>query len=273
MSLRDGRVWDAFVFHDELDVLDLRLEILDAVVDRFVLTESTVTFSGQAKPLHFAEHRDRFARWADRIVHVVVDDTPEAGDDRWARERFQRDAISRGLGGCRGDDVVLVSDVDEIPHPDRVAERRLGRYEMVETQYHLDCVQDEELHSGTVARRWFEVVALGPQRARDERHWVPAVADGGWHFSSVMPPEQISRKLRSYAHSEYDTPEVHAALVERRAQLVDLFGNRPTPLRVLEPGDPVLPEVLRAPGHRWSHMMRGGGGATGLPRGCRDLKS
>ena len=194
------------------------------------------------------------------VVHVVVDDTPDGGDDAWARERFQRDAIARGLGDCRGWDVVGVSDVDEIPHPDPLAERRLGRYAQVETQYHLDCVQDEEPHHGTVARWWFEVVALGAQRVRDERFALPVVAPGGWHFSCVMPPERISHKLRSYSHTEYDTPEMHGAVAARRAALVDLFGNRPTPLRALVPGDPVLPEVLRTPGHRWSHLMRRGDG-------------
>ncbi len=257
MTGAHGLVWDAVLFHDELEVLDLRLEILDEVVDRFVVVESTVTFSGRAKPLHFADHRERFGRWADRIVHVVVDDTPAVGDDRWARERFQRDALGRAMGGCSGSDVVLVSDVDEIPHPDRVADRRLGRYRQVETQYFLDCVQDEEPHHGTVARWWFEVAALGPQRVRDERFSLPVVPDGGWHFSSAMAPERISTKLRSYAHAEYDTPELHAAVARRREALVDLFGNRPTPLRVLEPGDPVLPDVLRRPGHRWAHLMRG----------------
>jgi len=262
-----GLVWDAFLFHDELDLLDLRLEILDAVVDRFVVVESTVTFRGRAKPLHFAEHRERFERWADRIVHVVVEDAPDVGDDGWGRERFQRDAVGRALGACRGRDVVLVSDVDEIPHPDRVAERRLGRYEQVETQYHLDCVQDEAANYGTVARWWFEVVALGAQRVRDERFSLPVVPGGGWHFSSVMSAERISHKLRSYSHAEYDTPEQHAAVAERRAALVDLFGNRPTPLRVLAPGDPVLPEVLRSPGHRWSHLLRGDG--DGASSSCR----
>lgn len=255
-----GLVWDACLLHDEVEMLDLRLEILDAVVDRFVVVESTVTFRGAAKPLHLVEQRARFERWRDRIVHVVVDDTPDGGDDAWARERFQRDAIARGLGDCRGWDVVGVSDVDEIPHPDPLAERRLGRYAQVETQYHLDCVQDEEPHHGTVARWWFEVVALGAQRVRDERFALPVVAPGGWHFSCVMPPERISHKLRSYSHTEYDTPEMHGAVAARRAALVDLFGNRPTPLRALVPGDPVLPEVLRTPGHRWSHLMRRGDG-------------
>ena len=268
MNRDRGLVWDAVLFHDELEMLDLRLEILDEVVDRFVVVESTVTFSGRAKPLHFDDHRERFGRWAERIVHVVVADTPEVGGDRWARERFQRDALGRGLGGCSGSDVVLVSDVDEIPHPDRVADRRLGRYAQVETQYFLDCVQDEERQHGTVARWWFEVAALGPQRVRDERFSLPVVPDGGWHFSSVMPPERIATKLRSYAHAEYDTPEVHAAVGLRREALVDLFGNRSTPLRVLEPGDPVLPDVLRRPGHRWAHLMRGG---PQVARGARPV--
>jgi hypothetical protein len=255
-------VTDAFLFSNDLDMLELRLEILDAVVDRFVLVESTVTFSGQPKPLHFAEHRGRFDAWSDRITHVVVDDTPDSGHDRWARERHQRDQLQRGLPVGRGDDVVLISDVDEIPDPDKVAERRLGRYEQLDLQCHLNCVQDEEPHYGTAARLWFEVAALGAQRARERRFSLPVVTHGGWHFSSVLPPEQIHEKLAAFSHAEYDTPEHHAAIDRRRRELTDLFANRATPLRVMALDDPALPEVLRRPDHRWDHMLLDPGDAA-----------
>lgn len=92
----------------------------------FVLVEATTTFSGEPKPLYFAEARARFARWADKIVHVVVDDMPK-GADAWDAERFQRDACVRGIETAAPDDLILLSDVDEIPKPEvlaRVIEER-----------------------------------------------------------------------------------------------------------------------------------------------------
>ncbi|MBY0430568.1 MAG: N-acetylglucosaminyltransferase, partial [Rhodospirillales bacterium] len=108
------RVFDCFSFFNEFDVLEIRLHELQGVVDRFVLVEADRTHAGQPKPLYFHENRQRFAAFLDRIEHVVVRDMPE-GDDPWRRERFQRDCITRGLGGAGPDDLVMVSDVDEIP--------------------------------------------------------------------------------------------------------------------------------------------------------------
>ena len=71
-------VHDCFIFFNELDALELRLEELDPVVDRFVLVEARTTFTGQAKPLVFAEHRGRFAKFLPKLVHVVVDELPGA---------------------------------------------------------------------------------------------------------------------------------------------------------------------------------------------------
>ena len=95
-------------------MLDIRLRELDTVVDRFVLVEATRTHSNRPKPLYYAENRARYAAFADKIIHVVVEDTPDT-TNAWAIERFQRDCILRGLHNCRPDDIILMSDVDEIP--------------------------------------------------------------------------------------------------------------------------------------------------------------
>ena len=107
-------IYDTFLFFNEFDLLDIRLHELDAVADKFVLVEATRTHSNQTKPLYYAENRERYAAFHDKIIHVVVDDTPDTAD-AWAIERFQRDAILRGLTRCRPDDLILMSDVDEIP--------------------------------------------------------------------------------------------------------------------------------------------------------------
>ena len=69
-------VYDCFQFFNELDILKLRLHVLSDVVDRFVISESTVTFSGDPKPLFYEENKEQFQEFQDRIIHVVVDDTP-----------------------------------------------------------------------------------------------------------------------------------------------------------------------------------------------------
>ena len=112
-------VWDCFTFFNELDILELRLAELDPVVDRFVVAEATRTFSNEPKPLHFADNRQRFSRWLPKITHVIIDDLPAEGD-AWDREAFQRNTVARGLGDARPDDVIMISDVDEIPFAENV---------------------------------------------------------------------------------------------------------------------------------------------------------
>ena len=123
------RLFDCFTFFDEFDLLEIRLREIGSLVDRFVLVEASSTFQGERKPLYFQQQRARFKAWEDKIDHVVVD-FPEAiphasakkkstwGAARslaWDREFYQRNQIARGLATAAPDDVVMVSDVDEIP--------------------------------------------------------------------------------------------------------------------------------------------------------------
>lgn len=121
-------VWSASTFNNELDVLEIRLETLDPIVDRFVLAEATVTQRNQPKPLYFEENKERFARWLPKITHIIVDDMPdgEGYDADWARERFQRNALTRGLQEVAPSDRVLISDLDEIPYPDAFVQACVG---------------------------------------------------------------------------------------------------------------------------------------------------
>jgi len=249
-------VVDAFPFFNELEMLEIRLNVLDAVVDRFVLCESTVTFSGRRKPLWYADHRSRFTRWADRIVHVIVDDTPDTGADRWARERHQRDRIARGLEGLRADDVVMLSDVDEIPEPSLVAARRRGVFCQRYAMYYLNTLQPRERWVGTVALYAFQLAAHGAENVRARRGTFEIVEDGGWHFAYAMPPDRIRDKLGAFSHAEHDTAPNAAAVESRRDALVDLFGAHPGQLVVEDIEGDDFPSYLREHWRRHASLVR-----------------
>jgi len=110
------KIYDCFTFFNELDVLEIRLNILNDKVDYFVLVEATTTHSGKKKELYFENNKSRYSEFSKKIIHVVVDDMPELKDDRWVLENFQRNAIMRGLSDCKEDDVIMISDLDEIPN-------------------------------------------------------------------------------------------------------------------------------------------------------------
>ena len=224
-------VVDSFIFFEELDLLELRLTILDAVVDRFVVVEGTRTFSGKEKPLHFAAHRERFAKWLPRIDYVVVDDWPVT-DDPWVRENFQRNAIARGWEHLQAEDTVILSDLDEIPKPQAVAANAgKGGY-----MWFMQCDHRGFINAQTVRRpiwssgsRMFSLAAfrrIAEMKDFKYNKFAPAaynegatcvkarrlrgavsIPDGGWHFSYLGGIESIIRKIQAYSHQERNTPE------------------------------------------------------------------
>ncbi len=119
--MKKGQIYDCFMFFNELDVLELRLNILNDKVDYFVLAEATTTHSGERKELFFETNKARFGKFLPKIIHVVVDDMPKIiNGDRWPSDTFQRNAVIRGLKKCKSDDIIMISDLDEIPNLDNL---------------------------------------------------------------------------------------------------------------------------------------------------------
>lgn len=243
--------YDCFTFFNELDLLEIRLNVLKDVVDRFVLVEARQTYSGKDKPLYFAENRGRFAVFEDRIIHLVVESFPEGGDS-WLRENLQRNFIAEGLKDCRDDDLILISDLDEIPDP-RIFPIRLEPDEICLLEqnmyyYFLNYRDrgDPVWMSGTKALsyRTFrhgldsvdvpystylpESVNRGTTASkirmyRSCRH----ISNGGWHFSFLGGVDAIVRKLQSFSHQEYNTEEFldRSRLLDCLERGRDIFGR------------------------------------------------
>ena len=117
-------IYDCFTFFNELDLLEIRLNTLDKVVDKFVLVESIYTFQNNNKELFFDNNKSRFLKFKDKIIHIVVEELPDnlTGDyyDSWKIEYYQRNAISIGLKSAKLNDVIIISDLDEIPKPELI---------------------------------------------------------------------------------------------------------------------------------------------------------
>ena len=203
------RVYDCFQFHNELELLEVRLAELYEVVDRFVLVEATYTHAGDPKPLHYAENRARFAAYADKIVHVVVADDP--GGFAWQREAHQREAIARGLEDCGPDDLIIVGDADEIlraPVVERLRHEPDGGAGLFAPQldiflYFLDLKSPEPWVS-VAAAPWNLIRRIGPNRARylAKQGIGRVVPNAGWHFTWMGGIERFRAKLESFAHRE-----------------------------------------------------------------------
>ncbi len=207
------RVYDCFTFFNELDLLELRLNELYEKVDFFVLAEAPVTFQGHAKELFYSASRQRFAGFADKIIHVVIGDMPES-QNAWDREHFQRNALRRGLSGATAEDMIIISDADEIIRPTSIESLKAAggfiQLNMPMYQYFMNL---REQHG------WNKVFAF-EYRLLDripDFNWVRTsqeeaftsfdgingkLFDAGWHFTYLGGAAKVREKLQAFSHSE-----------------------------------------------------------------------
>jgi beta-1,4-mannosyl-glycoprotein beta-1,4-N-acetylglucosaminyltransferase len=224
------KIYDCFIFYDELDLLELRLSELYCHVDWFVLVESRWTFRGDKKPLYFEDNKIRFQRFLSKIRHVVVDFVPEdelvynPGDSRPSSEAFQRRLIQKGIVDADDQDVLLISDVDEIPNPFNLQKHvnicRLVREVVIFKQdwyiLYLNArvieIDDHATkHHVDDSCHWFGTLACTAKVLRtqfdNDPHrvwavkwtWSPWIklSDAGWHFSWMGGYNEILNKLRA----------------------------------------------------------------------------
>lgn len=104
-------------------MLEIRLNTLNNVVDKFVLVEATRTQNNKKKPLYYEKNKKRFKKFEDKIIHIVVDKYPKK-INKWTIENHQRNQIKKGLRKCKSDDIIMVSDLDEIVNPELIKKHK-----------------------------------------------------------------------------------------------------------------------------------------------------
>lgn len=213
-QMAEAKIYDCFLFFNELDILEIRLQELYDHVDYFVLVESLDTFQGNQKPLFYEENKERFEQFADKIIHVIVKDYTYGGNP-WDVEAYQRNQIMRGLGNCQPDDIILVSDVDEIPRADILPlvcqmiddeKNHYLRFEQPICRFYLNC--KDYMYPcpnwiGTCATTYQMLCQATPQGVRECRYAaIPLLRQAGWHFTSMGGLAAFIQKIESYSHHE-----------------------------------------------------------------------
>lgn len=202
-------IFDCFTFFNELDLLEIRLRLLDEVVDYFVLCEAPFTFRGAPKDLVFSQAGSRFEQWSSKIIHLVYNGPVQ--EDPWHNEWGQRDFLIDGLSRAGPEDLILLGDCDEIPAPANVAARPVKRmllgHRQRLSQGWVNRVQGTWVGTRSLVRRNIaRYGALSDVRKQPESDI--EIVDGGWHFSSFGGADVMKTKLHSFAHSEMDIPYV-----------------------------------------------------------------
>ena len=223
-------IYDAFCFFNELDLLEFRLKLLYDHVDKFVICESNLTFSGYNKSYNYYDNISRFEKWNDKIIYLPIEQnkedfsfrdvntyTPDNGPFKVEYE--QRNALFYIRENVKDDDMVLMGDLDEIPDPKVIDQlKRTSDYKkegalslnMLFHYYYTNCqvIGYDRYWNGTVVcdGKYFKDNA--PQYIRDKRNMYPRVLNGGWHFSYLGGIEKIKTKIRSFAHTEFNRPDI-----------------------------------------------------------------
>ena len=213
------RVYDVFMFNDELTMLEIRMNELKDVVDYFVIAEARMTFTAEPKRLHFHENAERFTFVADKIIHVSLQEL--SGETTWERERFHRNAMfEQGLSvpgkESRPGDILLTSDIDEIPRSWVIeALRRCAGFEGHIVKFDMNFFYYSYLIRAR--ENWSVKMATfvngegdypKPFDVRNAEANEILFTDAGWHCSYCFPElAQFRNKMRSFSHTELNLPK------------------------------------------------------------------
>ena len=233
-------IYDCFMYFDEDLLLDLRLNSLDKFVKKFVITEATYTHNGNKKELKF--DINKFQKFKDKIIYLVVDNQPnnildliegESKEKRgeklilngMARDYFQRENLKRGLTDIADEDLVLVSDLDEIPNFKELNFTKIKNNILIFEQkmfyYKLNLFYSDFTWLGSKATKYKNFVSpqwLRNIKGRNYPRWridtwfskkkysnLLFIKNGGWHFTCLRTPEELEKKLLNFAHHyEYE---------------------------------------------------------------------
>jgi beta-1,4-mannosyl-glycoprotein beta-1,4-N-acetylglucosaminyltransferase len=242
-------VFDCFTFFNELDLLELRLKLLDEVVDKFVICESNITFSGNSKSYNFEDNRSRYKKWEDKIIYLPVEQTKEGitfekvndytpYNGPFLLEYQQRNALLYASELMNDDDIIFMGDIDEILDPRAVTalvqsgalvdgSNTSISLAMLFHYYYMNCQVEGHDRDwvGTVSCRGDFFKKNGPQYLRDNRKYFPILPNAGWHFSYLGGIEKVKTKIESFAHTELNRPDITSEqnILNAISKGVDIF--------------------------------------------------
>ena len=201
------KVYDCFTFYNEFELLELRLRALWDVVDYFVIVEANRKHSGEPKDFTFPKRAEEFKEFFQKIHYIAADlsTVPFKGVGDWSIENAQRNMIVHGINNAAPDDLILISDLDEIPAPDLLRAVREGkandfleRTPLALVQeffyYFFDCGK-KSTWMGTILTK--KKLLTTPQELRNLRHNLQRVSNGGYHFSYMGGVDRVIEKMTS----------------------------------------------------------------------------
>jgi beta-1,4-mannosyl-glycoprotein beta-1,4-N-acetylglucosaminyltransferase len=264
---------------------------LDEYVDYFVLCEADVTHSGIPKNYIFEENKERFSKFLHKIIHVKINDIPKDFTDiptidepksfdelclkdiyqfirdtklfipdihpHYGRDFFQKESVRRGLVSCSDDDIIILSDCDEIPNPEVL----LKVDKFIDTEpfftlqqttyyYHLNLLKEHNWRGSRISR-YKNIKHYSFNELRAQRNC--EVSKGGWHFSFMGGREQVKNKIKAYSHQELNNPDILNKIDYNVENNIDPFSRSNLEL---VPIDESYPKYLLDNIEKYKHMIK-----------------
>lgn len=204
-----SRIIDAFIFDDELDILELRLRELYDTVYKFILVESDKTFANNDKEYYFEKHQDKFKLYLDKIIQVKISNIPELYSS-WERESYQINAIKKGLDllEIRNEDIIMISNIDEIPNHKVISNLKFENDKIYKLQqqlfyYNIECMGGTWTYAVIITGLFYSTFRPQIEHLRNTKKYA-LVKKCGWCFSYFGNVEFIQNKIKNASSQEYN---------------------------------------------------------------------
>lgn len=233
-------ILDCVTYFDEDIILELRLNILNDHITKFIITEGEYDHRGNKRKLNF--DINKYEKFKDKIIYLPVRDFPIL-DDPWKMLQYQRNYAMKEIKKYNNDTFILVSDIDEIPNPERIRDFTKGKanfgvFEQLFFYYKLNLMNttQTEWYGSKICKKkhikdldWLRAykVKQYPWWRIDKPTNVKILKNGGWHFSFLYDEEGIIKKISSFQHTEFDKIEFKdkERISEKIAKGEDIFNR------------------------------------------------
>ena len=257
------KIFDCFIFNHEIELLEIRLNILNDYVDKFVITEGDMTFSGLPKESHFLNNKERFAKWEDKIILNQIN-IPEC-ESPWHREIYSRNAMVN-LDIFNDDDLIIMSDGDEIPNPEILDQAS----EWVSDDTHFTFEQSCYAYwmNNLYSNKWFGTRAATykyvnnttvddiREGTEDESKITGSmITNGGWHFTYLGDENHIRQKINSFCDRHFDVPEVTENISKNLEGGTDVLNRTHITYSTVDLDDS-FPQYIIDNQEKYSHLIK-----------------
>lgn len=226
------KVYDCFTFFNEVDLLEIRLNELNSIVDYFVLVESPKTFQNTDKQLYYLNNLNKFSKFNNKIIRLEIG-TNNFSNNPWENEKLSWDYLINGLNGAQDEDLIMISALDEIPKKEVIEKIKNNNllpccvvmdlyYFYLNTKY---AHNNSTKWNGTFVTQFKSLNKNSIYSFNSDRQHIPLKIEGGWHFSFLGDAKNAVKKVHSYSHSEFNhfSEEFYS---EKIKNLEDVFGRR-----------------------------------------------